>query len=208
MTPRLMTIILAGLLLVPTVRAEPVFAKEYPDVANSSYVEPNGDRTIQLSVTVPAAPNAVFEALSTIDGWKSWAAPFVIGDARVGGILETSYDPNANPGAAANIKNQIVAWIPASLVVLRNVQAPEGFPHAEDFLKTVTVIQLAPDGQGTRVTLSNVGYGKGEGFDQLYAMFTWDDAYALEKLKQRFENGPIDWKAEIEAAGSPGTKGE
>lgn len=177
---------------------------EFPDVANTSFREPNGDRTLQISIRIAAPPGRVFEAFASPEGWQRWAAPSVTGEARVGGVLETSYDPAAKPGDAQNIKNRIVAWLPERLVVLTNIKAPADFENPELFQQTATIIELAPDGpEGTRVTLSGVGFGPGPEFDGLYAGFTWGNSYSLENLKRAVETGPIDWVAEMRKTARP-----
>ncbi|MDQ0466558.1 uncharacterized protein YndB with AHSA1/START domain [Caulobacter ginsengisoli] len=168
--------------------------RDFAGVSNTAYVEPNGDRAIQLSIDVPAPPQAVFDAFATAEGFKSWAVPFAQIDLRVGGMIESSYNPAAKPGDRDNIKNQILAYLPGRLLVIRNVQAPTDFPDPELFAKTVTIIALAPlDDGATRVTITHAGYGPGEGFDRLYKMFEWGDAYSLTGLRQRFVSGPKDW---------------
>jgi uncharacterized protein YndB with AHSA1/START domain len=168
--------------------------RDFPGVANSSFVEPGGDRAIQLSIEVPAPPGEVFRAFATTEGFRSWAAPVARVDFRVGGSIEASYDPSVKLGSADTIRNQIVAYVPDRLLVIRNVQAPRNFVHPELFQRTVTVIEFAPAAPGrTRVTVTNVGYGAGPDFDGLYRHFEWGDAYTLAGLKRRFEKGPVDW---------------
>ena len=168
--------------------------KDYPAVSNTSSVEADGDRVLQLSVVVPAPPSAVWEAFTTGEGYKGWAAPVAEVDFRVGGIIETSYDPASQPGRPGNIKNQIVAYVPERLLAIRNVQTPPGFRGAEAFGRTSTVVQFEPAGTGaTKVTLTNAGYGRGEDFDAVYRHFEWGNAYSLDQLKKRFEAGPVNW---------------
>ena len=82
------------------------------------------------------------------------------------------------------------------LLVIRNVQAPAGFPNPELFRRTVTIIEFTPVGDSqTRVMITNAGYGKDKGFDVLYRNFEWGDAYSLAELRSRFEKGPVDWQA-------------
>lgn len=171
---------------------------EFPDVSNTSFVEANGDRTIQLSVTLAATPDEAFAAFATPEGWMAWAAPFATGEGRIGGVIETSYQRDAKPGDAGNIQNRIVAWLPGRLFVMQTVKTPDGFPEPEAFKATVTIIAFDPidGGRATRVTLSHAGFGAGAAFDLHYANFTWGDAYALTMLKRRFDSGPIDWAAE------------
>lgn len=168
--------------------------RDFPGVSNTAYVEANGDRAIQLSIDVPASPQAVFDAFATTEGFKSWAVPVAWIDLRIGGVIESNYNPKARLGDRDNIRNEIMAYLPGRLLVIRNVQAPRTFRDPELFARTVTILALTPlDGGATRVTLTNAGYGPGEGFDRLYKQFEWADAYSLAELRRRFVDGPKDW---------------
>lgn len=180
--------------LNPAVAAPAQSWRDFKDVTNTSFTEPDGDRSLQLSVDVPAPAHDVFTAFSTSEGFSSWAVPVANVDFRVGGMIEASYDAQAKIGDPNNIKNAIVTYIPDRLLVIRNVQAPAGFVDAALFQKTVTMIELQPiDGNATRVTLTNAGYGAGAGFDDVYSHFEWGDAYTLHELRDRFAKGPVDW---------------
>jgi hypothetical protein len=50
----------------------------------------------------------------------------------------------------------------------------------------------------TRVRLSMIGFGAGKGFDDIYGFFAKGNPWTLEKLAERFETGPIDWKKALE----------
>lgn len=177
--------------------------RNFPDVQNTSYVEPSGDRAIRLSIVIPAAATQCFDAFATTDGFQSWAVPVARIDLRVGGVIESSYNPDAKLGDRDNIKNEIVGYIPGELLVLKNVQAPRDFVDSELFQKTVTVISFQPvDSNHTRVTVANVGYGSGDRFTAIMGKFEWADAYVLAQLKKRFENGPTDWSKSAERSNS------
>jgi uncharacterized protein YndB with AHSA1/START domain len=170
--------------------------REFKDVSNTSFMEPSGDRSIQLSIDVPASPHAAFAAFTTTEGFASWAVPIAKVEFRIGGYIESSYDSNAKIGDPSNIKNQIVAYVPDRVLVIQNVQAPADFADPELFRRTVTVVEfVALDPHHTRVTLTNAGFGTGDRFDTLYRHFEWGDAYTLQELKTRFEKGPVDWSA-------------
>ncbi|HEX3667233.1 MAG TPA: SRPBCC domain-containing protein [Rhizomicrobium sp.] len=173
--------------------------RDFKDVTNTSFAEPDGDRSLQLSVDVPAPAHDVFTAFSTSEGFSSWAVPVAKIDFRVGGMIEASYDANAKFGDPNNIRNAIVSYIPDRLLIIRNVQTPSGFVDASLFQKTVTMIEFTPlDAGHTRVTLTNAGYGPGAGFADVYAHFEWGNAYTLHELRKRFVKGPVDWAAEAE----------
>lgn len=187
-------------LVLPTLaHAEPGW-RDFDGVSNTSFVEPSGDRAIQLSIDVPATPAQVFAAFATTDGFSSWAVPFARIELRVGGVIESSYAFDAKPGDRDNIRNEIVAYAPGRMLAIRNVQAPRTFVHLELFWRTVTVIVLDAIATGTRVTLTNTGYGPGDDFATLYRQFAWGDAYTLSALRRRFVDGPVDWNARREAA--------
>lgn len=168
--------------------------KDFPGVSNTSYVDAAGDKALQLSMDIPAPPKAVFDAFTTSDGFKSWAVAVAQIDLRTGGAIESSYDPKAKIGDPNNIKNQIVTFIPDQLLVIRNIQAPQGFAGKGAFQKTVTVIEFTPieSGQKTRVRLTNTGYGSDAEAQMVFGHFEWGNAYTLAELKKRFEVGSID----------------
>jgi uncharacterized protein YndB with AHSA1/START domain len=174
----------ALILIAGAAEARPM--DQFPSVDDSSFTEPSGDRVIALETTVSAAPAEVWRALSTAEGWKSFAVKMAAVDFRVGGMIETSYDPAAKPGLSGNIKNEILAFLPERLLVIRNVQAPPGFAHAESFARTTTAIELIPADRGTTVRLTAVGFRPGADFDDLLKMFTMGDAWTLDELRKRF----------------------
>jgi uncharacterized protein YndB with AHSA1/START domain len=173
--------------------------RQYRDVTNSSFVEADGDRVLQLSIVVAASPAQVWDAFTTAEGYRAWVAPVSAVDLRIGGDIEASYDLAAKIGGPDNIRNRIVAYVPQRLLSFRNVQAPKALPHHELFGEIVTTLEIEDLGAGrSRVSLTAVGYGPGEGFDVLYRHFEWGNAYSLNELKKRFETGPIDWAALFE----------
>lgn len=160
--------------------------RDFPGVSNTSYVDAAGERALQLAMDIHAPPRAVFEAFATSEGFKRWAVAVARVDLRTGGEIESSYDPKATIGDANNIKNQIITFIPDRLLVIRNVQAPTGFPGKDAFQKTVTVIEFEPITTGTRVRLTNTGYGSSPEADTVYKHFEWGNAYTLAELRKRF----------------------
>jgi hypothetical protein len=171
--------------LIARLCAEP--NANFPKVEDTSGAEANGERIIRLAVNVAASTNEVWQTFCTAEGWKSYAVAFAAVDMRIGGIIETSYKPDAKLGGPDNIKNQIVAYIPGRMLAIRCVQAPPDFKHKEEFFSTATILEIAPRAGGSRVTLTAVGYRPGEAYDDLFKHFRWGDAYTLDKLRERFE---------------------
>lgn len=178
-------------------------AADFPNVRDDSYTEPNGSRVLRLSITIDAPVSKIWKLLISAEGWQSWAVPVAWVDFGVGGVVETSYTATAVRGQPGNIKNAIVAYVPEQLLVLRNVQAPTNFEHAEDFGKTVTVIELRPLSKNrAKVELDGVGFLTTPAFDTLLRNFRYGDSWTLEHLKRAAEHGPIDW-AEEERSNPP-----
>ena len=162
--------------------------RDYPGVENTSYVEPSGDRAIQLSETIPASAHDVFAAFTTGAGFSSWAVGMAEIDLRVGGMIEASYDAKAKPGDPENIRNRILAYLPDRLLVIRNEQAPKGLPGREAFARTVTMVEFQPLGpKSSRVVVTNAGYGADPDSAAAYRHFEWGNAYTLDALKRHFE---------------------
>ena len=162
-------------------------------ISDTSFVKADGSHTIQLSAWLPAPPSEVYRAISTPEGWKTWAVPVAFGESSVGGLLETSYDPNAKPGDPGNIVQEFLALTPNRLASFRTIKTPAGFPNADLYMKTVSTMQLAPEASGACLTFTHEGFGKDPGFDQLYDFFLKGDAQTIEQLRKRFESGPIDF---------------
>ena len=172
-----------------------------PDgVRETSYVLSSGERVLELAIDVPANAHDVWGALATSAGYQSWAAPVAHVDFRVGGAIETSYNPKAVVGAKTNIRNLILAIVPERAFVIRNLQAPGKTTFdAPTFQKTQTAVVLTPlDEQRTRVTLINSGYSAGALWDGVYDFFRTGNAWSLTSLRDRFAKGPTDWsKAQV-----------
>lgn len=159
-----------------------------PEVEDTSYVAPDGTRVLQQALTVPAPVADVWAAFTTSDGFAAWAAPVAFVDFRLGGYIESSYDRNGKIGAAGNIRNEIVAYVPQRMLAIRNTQAPPATTFdVPTFQKIHTVIFFEQAGaRATRVTIVQPGYGSGEKFDGVYAMFARGNAYSLQQLAKRF----------------------
>jgi len=185
--------------------AFPASAEVQPPVGDCSRLEAGGERTLCHELVVPAPAAEVWALISTAEGWRSWAAPVVHLDLHAGGLLETSYAPDARIGDAGNIRNRVLAFAPERLLVIQIADAPPGFPHADLARELTTAIELEPlDTAHTRVRVTMMGYRDAPGFDMLYAFFDAGNAFTLTQLRERVERGPVDWRSRrIPSAGQP-----
>ena len=159
---------------------------------------PDGSRGLVHEAVIDASADEAWQAVSTAEGWKTWAVPVAWMDRD---LLETSYSPGAAPGDPSTIRQQIIARIPGRLLVFRTTKAPQGFPHFETFREVTHMIELEPAGPGrTRVRLTTAGYADTEAGRQLLGFFREGNRTTLEQLRERFRTGPIDWARRRQAA--------
>lgn len=193
--------VLAALALAvqgPTQPPTPGSAAPAPVTVSASQ-GPDGRHNL-IHETVVAAPAAdVWQAISTAEGWRSWAVP--VSWTPEPDIIETSYTPGAEPGDPSTIRQRIVAAIPGRLLVFRTVRAPARFPNFDTYAQVTSVFELEPMGESrTRVRLTGAGYADTEAGRQLLAFFREGNRVSLERLRQRFETGPLDWAAVLRAS--------
>lgn len=161
----------------------------------------DGTRTLVHEVVVPAPPEQVYPVFATPDGWRSWAVRQAWASEDDPDLMETSYVPNADRGDRRNIRQRYLLRVPNRLVAFRTVQAPTGFPHAEQFYRVTHIVELEPAGGGTRVRLTGAGYPAGPAGDTLVNFFRDGNRTSLVLLRRRFIDGPIDWTRQQATAG-------
>lgn len=155
-------------------------------------------RMIVHSTTIAAPVASVWQAISTAEGWRTWAVPTAYMDElRPGAVIQTSYSLDAQRGDPANIRNTVRAYLPLELLVIAATNAPPDFPDRELLADLATVIELEPSTpETTLVRMSMVGYGTDAEYDRLFEFFTRGNGWTLERLRERFESGPVEWPAQ------------
>jgi hypothetical protein len=170
------------------------YARVDAPVTVSASRSAEGGHTLVHETVVDARSDAVWQAISTVEGWRTWAVPVAWGPEP--DLIETSYTPGAQPGDPTTIRQRIVAAIPERLLVFRTIRAPERFPHFETYAQVVSLFEVEPAGENrTRVRLTGAGYADTDAGRQLLAFFREGNRVSLERLRQRFATGPLDWNA-------------
>lgn len=161
---------------------------------------PDGTWLLVNEAVVDAAPEAVWAAISTAEGWKRWAVP--VAWAPAADMIETSYTPTARPGDASTIRQQVLIRVPRRLMVFRTVKAPERFPDFDTYAKVVSAFELEPAGEGrTRVRLTGTGYSDSEAGRRLIGFFEKGNQVSLDALKAHFAKAvgtPPPLRSELE----------
>ncbi len=190
---------LLALLLVLSV---PGTAWSAEAVRNTSYLAPDGSRVMRHEIVVRAPTADAWTVFTTAEGWRTWATPYAtLTPAKLAfnAELVTSYNPSAVPGDDTNIHHRILSFVPERMLAFHTTQPPKGFPHPAELSQLFSVVEFQPLGaKQTRLRLSMIGYGTGKGFDDIYDYFAKGNSWTLEKLAERFETGPVDWKKALE----------
>lgn len=169
-----------------------------PSLAATKARAPDGSHLLSHEVVIDAPPAEVWAAVSTAEGWKSWAAPAAWASAP--DLIETSYSAAAKPGDPSTIRQQILLQLPERLLVFRSVKAPAGFPDFDTYAKVVSAFELEPAGEGrTRVRLTGTGYADTDAGKRLLGFFESGNKVSLDALKARFAKAaPPSLRAELE----------
>lgn len=158
--------------------------------------EADGTLTLSHEVIVPAPRDAVYAAVATPEGWRTWATPVSWVPADDAEAIEGSYNPQARPGGSDLIRQHFLARLPGRLLVFRTVRAPQGFPHFDVYSRVTIFIELESiDAGHTRVRLTGTGYADTDAGRLLFGFFRNGNRISLGHLRQRFVTGPLDWAA-------------
>jgi uncharacterized protein YndB with AHSA1/START domain len=155
------------------------------------------ERAIDKSIDVPATLDEAWAAWTTREGIVSFFAPDAVIEPRVGGAFHIHIDPGAPAGSKGADDMRFLALQPKQMLSF-DWNAPPSLPEARA-QRTFVIVRFEPLGDKlTRVSLHHTGWGTGGEWDKAHAYFDRAWATVLGNLKQRFEQGPQDWKPWLE----------
>lgn len=128
----------------------------------------------------------VWAVFSTEEGLKLLGVAQAKLDFRVGGKMQTHYDPRGVIGDEGTIENTIIAFEPMRMVAFRITKPPAKFPFKNAYRDTWTVATMTDlrDGR-TRLRLSGMGYTADPESQRMRAFFAQGNAWTLEELKRK-----------------------
>lgn len=137
--------------------------------------------------TVTASQEVVWAALTTKSGQESWMVAHSEIDLKVGGLMQTHYDPSGAIGDPQTIENEILCYDPGRMLSFRVTSAPADFPFPDAIKEMWTVIYLESTGpETTLVRIVGLGIGASEESEKMRAFFDRGNAWTLQKLQERF----------------------
>ena len=74
-----------------------------------------------------------------------------------------------------------------------HAMAPEKFPEVRR-VGTTALFEMTPEGEKTKVTLSQTGWKEGKEWDEAYDYLAQGNAQLLGQLYLRFTRGPLKWQ--------------
>lgn len=150
------------------------------------------ERVLRVVSIVPAPAQAVWRAFATEAGLKTWIAPVVALDFRVGGSISTHYNRAATIGSAGTIRLGIVNYLEGEMITLK-VNLNGSFaakPRAED-QNLQEIIQIIPLTNGaTKVVSSMIGWGQGKEWDDAFNFFAKGNEWTYRQLTKSFMENP------------------
>jgi uncharacterized protein YndB with AHSA1/START domain len=159
-------------------------------VIDTSFLAPDGSRTLQQSITIKAPVAILWKAFAEAQEFSKWSAPVAAIDLRTGGSIEASYDPKKPIGDPDNIRHRILTYLPERLLVFQNIQAPSGLKGREALARVVSVLEFTPlEKDLTRVTLSQTGWGDDAAANGLYGFFQKGNAQVLAHMNATYGAG-------------------
>jgi uncharacterized protein YndB with AHSA1/START domain len=153
------------------------------------------DRILRVEMVLPAPVADVWQAWTTEEGVRTFFAPGARVEPHVDGAYDILFFPNRPEGQRGAEGMRILGFEPMRRFAF-TWNAPPQFPGARA-QRTEVVLEFEANGEReTRLRFTHRGWGNGGEWDAAYAYF--DDAWravVLPRLKQRFDEGPIDWGA-------------
>ena len=142
---------------------------------------------------VPAPVAAVWSAFTTEDGMKSFFAPSVRIEAKVGGAYEPLFMPDA-PAGTRGAEGCTITAIEAKNKLVFTWSFPPTLPSLRALGPSTTVtVTFTTEGKGTRVKLTHEAWKDGDDWFKGRAYFEKAWPLVLARLAHRFRLEPIDW---------------
>ena len=178
-------------------RPEPTKAQAPTATVNTNPVVTEGDFDVPVE--------KLWWVFSTDDGFKMLGAAKAKIDLRVGGKMQSHYNPEGVIGDEGTIENTIIAYEPNHVLAWRITKPPKNFPFMTAYKDVWCVATFTDAGGGkSHLRLAQIGYSAEEESQKMRAFFDQGNKWVLDKLQQNLSGRPKDApKSEQAAASDP-----
>lgn len=160
-------------------------------VSVTEVADRQGARSQVMTFEVAAPTSEVWDALTTADGWRKWAAPVAWTRSTSPLVIETSYDTAARPDGPQTIKQQFDRLEPQRSLSFRTVKAPATFAGFETYSNVVSEVSLTPLDLGrTRVRFVSGPFPDTSEGRRLYRFFLEGNRLTFERMAQVLAREP------------------
>lgn len=151
------------------------------------------ERILSMSIEVNASVDSVWSRWTTELGRKKFFAPSSKMELKTLGFMEILFMPSAPEGQRGAENNRVLSFKENEMLSF-TWDAPPKFPEIRK-QRTIVVIRLDKLGdKKTKVTLTQMGWGKSADWDEVYNYFSsaWS-TFVLPNLKYSLEVAAVDW---------------
>lgn len=152
-------------------------------VTAARYVAEPSDRILRKEVEVTASLGQVWEAWTTTEGVQSFFSDHAHVELRPGGPFEIYFNPDAPEGQRGSEGCRILSYLPMTMLSFE-WNAPPSFGDLRyQHTRVVILFTESPEGK-VKLSLSHLGWGQGETWNELHEYFdrAWD--YVLSSFVQ------------------------
>jgi uncharacterized protein YndB with AHSA1/START domain len=160
-------------------------------------------RVIDRQVILPAGRSEVWKLYTSEQGLMSWMAPGAKVELKPGGAYELYFRPEAAPGSRGMEGTTVLTYLEPEIFAYRG-SAPAQYPNVrKNGPCAVHFFDDPGDGQ-TRLRSYYVGWPtRDPEWDAAYEHGVVAADYVVERLKARFESGPVEWSKQPSHGAKP-----
>ena len=130
---------------------------------------------IRHMLFIDAPRRKVFEAVSTVEGFKKWWTVKTMGEEKIGGILTFGFTPGVNAKFKVSRKK-----------IHELIELVYHGRKEDDWFNTKIIIRLTTENAKTKVDFNHNGYSNA---DEFYGQCNFSWAKYLQSLKSFCETG-------------------
>lgn len=143
------------------------------------------------SMTIEAPIKNVWNAYTTSEGWENWATAKAKIDFKLGGLIQTRYDKDAQIGDEGTITLHVINYVPQRMLTIQ----AEISPHFPEFMKEDakhmynTILFEKVTAQKTKIISYGIGYKNNEKYKPLLDFFIKGNEMSSINLITYLETG-------------------